>query len=61
MTPTLGTLLTVKPREMQNAGKACTKFVVPSTGSTMKVGASERAVVGSPGTKVSSPMKEYVG
>jgi len=45
ITPTLGTLFTTKPNEMQKAGNACTKFVVPSIGSTIKVGASVRTYV----------------
>ena len=58
MTPTVGFLSTTKPSEMQTDGKACTKLVVPSMGSQMKVGADVRR---RPGWYVSSPMKEYVG
>ena len=37
ITPTVGTLSTTNPSEIQNAGKACTKLVVPSIGSTVPI------------------------
>jgi hypothetical protein len=55
----VGILSTAKPRETQKAGNACTKFVVPSIGSTINVGAEVSFV--EPGTYVSSPMKEKFG